>query len=197
MTDQTVSSLDVLDDYESTPQIWDRKAFLWSLPQPILVLGSMFLVATMVAHEWMNHRLYALIMMVLPIPLLIVAERIWTKRKDWILKPNELAEDGFWLAMGGLLWGPLISDYYRTPVSEGFRAVRDFAPLQITIEPETVGGLIAAALRFVSVRALFITGYIGFNTSLCSGGVCMPPTTTSQRWVACVVPEPIHWNIWR
>ncbi len=146
MTDQTVSSLDVIDDYESTPQIWDRKAFLWSLPQPILVLGSMFLVATMVAHEWMNHRLYALIMMVLPIPLLIAAERIWSKRKDWILEPHELAEDGFWLAMGGLLWGPLISDYYRTPVSEGFRAVRDFAPLQITIEPETVGGLIAAAL---------------------------------------------------
>jgi hypothetical protein len=31
--------------------------------------------------EWMSHKLYALIML-LPIPLLIVAERIWTKRAD-------------------------------------------------------------------------------------------------------------------
>ena len=74
----------------------------------------MALVATMVTDERMNHKLYALFMMILPIPLLIAAEQIWTKRKDWLLEPKELAEDAFWLASGGLLWAPLISDYYRT-----------------------------------------------------------------------------------
>jgi hypothetical protein len=32
-------------------------------------------------------------MLLLPIPLLIVAERSWTKRSDWPLEPKELAED--------------------------------------------------------------------------------------------------------
>jgi hypothetical protein len=41
----------------------------------------------------MNHKLYALFMMILPIPLLIAAEQIWTKRKDWLLEPKELAEN--------------------------------------------------------------------------------------------------------
>lgn len=85
-------------------------------------------------------------MMMLPIPLLIFAERIWTKRKDWILDPKEMAEDGFWLAFGGLLWAPLISDYYKTPLSEGFRAVRDLAPLDITLAPESFWGLMGAAI---------------------------------------------------
>jgi len=124
----------------------DAKAILWTVAQPILVLGSMILVATMVTGEWMNHKLYALIMILLPIPLLIAAERVWTKRKDWILEPRELAEDGFWIAFGAFLWGPLISNYYKTPVSEGFRAIRDRSPLDITMAPETVWGLVGAAL---------------------------------------------------
>lgn len=119
---------------------------VWTVAQPVLVLGSMFLVATMVTGEWMNHKLYALFMAILPIPLLIVAEPIWTKRKDWILEPNELAEDGFWIAFGAMLWGPLISDAYSTPVSEGFRAIRDRSLLDISLAPETVWGLVGAAL---------------------------------------------------
>ncbi|MFT6642075.1 MAG: hypothetical protein ACJAUZ_003079 [Flavobacteriaceae bacterium] len=54
----------------------------------------------MVTSEWMNHKLYALFMIMLPVPLLIAAERMWSKRKDWILEPRELAEDGFWIGMG-------------------------------------------------------------------------------------------------
>jgi len=155
MSDQTVSDLSNMVDGQfdlSQKVAWDRTAILWSLPQPVLVLGSMILVATMVAHEWMNHRAWALVMMVLPVPILLVAEQIWTKRKDWKLEPHELAEDAFWLAMGGLLWAPLISDFYSTPVSEGFKAVRDLAPLQITLEPTSVLGLVGIALlvRIVS-----------------------------------------------
>ncbi|MFK7912773.1 MAG: hypothetical protein AB8B93_02565, partial [Pseudomonadales bacterium] len=98
---------------------WTRSDWLWAIPQPVLVLGSMLLVATMITEQWMNHKLFAAIMIVLPIPMLIVAERYWTKRKDWLLKPSEMAEDAFWLAFAGVLWIPLYSDFYETPISEG------------------------------------------------------------------------------
>jgi hypothetical protein len=52
----------------------------------------------------MNHKLYALFMIMRPVPLLIAAKRIWSKRKDWILEPRDLAEDGFWIAMDAFLW---------------------------------------------------------------------------------------------
>ncbi len=65
--------------------VWDMKTILWSMPQPILVLGSGFLVATMVYFKWMNYRDYALLMILLPTPILIIAERLWAKRQDWIL----------------------------------------------------------------------------------------------------------------
>lgn len=130
----------------SKAQVWDKKAILWSLPQPILVLGSVFLVASMVHFKWMNYRDYALLMLILPTPLLLIAERIWTKRKDWLLTPDEMVEDVFWLAMGGLLWAPLVSEWYETPISEGFKAVRDLAPLQITLAPTTYWGLLGCVM---------------------------------------------------
>ena len=63
-----------------------------------------------------------------------------------------MAEDIFWMASGALLWGPIVSDLYSTPVSEGFLALRDMSPLQIQFEPTTVLGLIGAMLviRFTS-----------------------------------------------
>jgi hypothetical protein len=64
---------------------------MWSLPQPVLVLGSMVLVATMMTSDWMNNKLYALILSVMSVPILIAAERIWTRRNDWLLEPKELA----------------------------------------------------------------------------------------------------------
>jgi sterol desaturase/sphingolipid hydroxylase (fatty acid hydroxylase superfamily) len=57
-----------------------------------------------------------------------------------------LAEDGFWIAMGAFLWGPFISSYYKTPVSEGYRAIRDRSPLDITTAFETVLGLVGTAV---------------------------------------------------
>src|SRR5690606_3651968 len=102
MSEQT-AVLDMLDEKPpartepekkpaSKAQVWDKKAILWSLPQPILVLGSVFLVASMVHFKWMNYRDYALLMLILPTPLLLIAERIWTKRKDWLLTPDEMVE---------------------------------------------------------------------------------------------------------
>ena len=146
MSDQALGSADLDGGAEVAPRVKSLQDIFWMVLQPVLVLGSAFLVATMVTGEWMNHKLYALVMVMLPVPLLIVAERVWGKRKDWQLEPKELAEDGFWLAFGAFLWGPLISDFYRTPISEGFRAIRDRALLDITIAPESVVGLVAAAV---------------------------------------------------
>lgn len=133
---------------------WDRKAILWALPQPVLVLGSMLLAAAILVNEWGGeyYRVWTLVVAVSSTPLLLIAERFWAKKKSWLLKPDEMLEDVFWMASGGLLWVPLISDLYRTPVSDGFQALRDMSPLQIEFQPTTVIGLIGAALciRFVS-----------------------------------------------
>ena len=153
MSDQAENLHNDLPSGESAAKAWTQKDVMWALPQPILVLGSMFLVATMITQEWMHHKLFAAIMIVLPIPLLIFAERIWTKRKDWLLEPKEMAEDAFWLAFAGLLWVPLYSDYYETPISEGIKAVRDLTPLQISLEPDTLLGLIGSALLVISVSS--------------------------------------------
>lgn len=131
------------------------KDLFWMLLQPVLVLGSAFLVASMVTSGWMNHDIYAIVMIILPIPLLLIAEKFWGKRQDWKLKPNELAEDAFWLAFGAFLWVPLISNYYRTPISEGFHAIRDRALLDITISPESALGLVTAAV-FLRICSSFI-----------------------------------------
>ena len=63
---------------------------------------------------------------------MIVAERIWTKRTDWLLEPKEMIEDAGWLAAAGLLFIPLYSDFYQTPISDGFKAIRDLSPLGLS-----------------------------------------------------------------
>ncbi|MBO6558001.1 MAG: sterol desaturase family protein [Pseudomonadales bacterium] len=143
---ESTADIGLSKDEKPVNDVLTLKRILWTVAQPILVLGSAFLVATMISDEWMNHKLYAVIMILLPVPLLLLAERIWTKRKDWLLKPHELYEDGFWLAFAALLWGPIISDAYRTPVSEGFRALRDRSSFDITIAPESAWGLVAGAI---------------------------------------------------
>jgi sterol desaturase/sphingolipid hydroxylase (fatty acid hydroxylase superfamily) len=120
--------------------------FFWTLPQPILILGSMFAVATAFVYEWTDPELYSLIMILLPLPLILIAERIWVKRTDWILTPKEFAEDAFWLAASALIWVPVYFDYYSTPISEGFKALRDMSLLNFNLAPTSVMGLVLAAI---------------------------------------------------
>lgn len=136
-------------------QGWSANDWVWASAQPVLVMGSMFLVATMITQQWMNHELFTAIMIILPIPLAIVAERIWTKRKDWLLEPKEMAEDAFWLAFAGLLWIPLYSDFYETPISEGIRALRDVSPLSISLESSSAFGLVVSAVLVMATAAFF------------------------------------------
>jgi len=130
---------------------WTARDWMWALPQPVLVLGTSVLVAVMVASDWANRELFSAIMLVLPIPLMIVAERIWTKRTDWLLEPKEMIEDAGWIAAGYFIWVPLYSDYYQTPISEGFKAVRDLSPLSVALEPGSATGLLGSAMLIMLI----------------------------------------------
>ncbi|NQV70505.1 MAG: sterol desaturase family protein [Pseudohongiella sp.] len=134
---------------------WTSKVWIWASAQPILVMGSLLLVAFMVVSDWQYRGLFTAIMIVLPIPLCLFAERIWTKRQDWLLEPKEMAEDAFWLGFAGLLWVPLYSDFYDTPISAGFKAVRDLAPLQISLDATSMAGILGSAL-LVSLLSSFV-----------------------------------------
>jgi sterol desaturase/sphingolipid hydroxylase (fatty acid hydroxylase superfamily) len=134
---------------------WSFKDWISASVQPFLILGSMLLVANMTVADSIYKELFNAVMIVLPIPLCILAERIWTKRKDWLLEPKELAEDAMWLAAAAFLMVPLYSNVYRTPISEGFKAIRDVSPLQINLEATTVIGLLGCAI-VVKLVASFI-----------------------------------------
>ena len=45
-----------------------RASWLWMLPQPLLVMGSMVAIATMITQRWMNPDLFTTLMILLPIP---------------------------------------------------------------------------------------------------------------------------------
>lgn len=126
---------------------------LWAYVQPVLVIGTLILVAFMVSRGWVYSELFAAIMLIIPVPLCIVAERVWTKRTDWLLEPKEMAEDAFWLAFAGILWVPLYSNFYETPLSAGFKALRDLAPLQISLEPSTIPGILGSAFLILLVSS--------------------------------------------
>jgi sterol desaturase/sphingolipid hydroxylase (fatty acid hydroxylase superfamily) len=145
-----------VDPTDLSTQQTKKQVFLWSLPQPILVLGSMIAVATAFTYEWTNPELFAMIMIVLPLPLVLFAERIWTKRQDWLLTPKEFAEDALWLATGAFIWVPIYSDYFDTPISEGFKAVRDMSLLNFELSPlSTVGVVLGAIVVRTAVELIY------------------------------------------
>ena len=155
MSDQAVDPADLAlgSDRQSGTSTWND--IFWTWLQPVIAMGAPLLVAvTLLADVWdvADRKLFALVMIFLPIPLFVWAERRYG-RDDWQLKPKELMEDGFWLLMGAFLWGPLITDTYRTPISEGFRAIRDRTLLEISFEPTTVAGLFASVIFIRIVRA--------------------------------------------
>ncbi|MEE4360471.1 MAG: sterol desaturase family protein [Pseudomonadales bacterium] len=180
------------------------KDFLWTLPQPLLVFGSMFAVATAVTTQWMNADLLTTIMIVLPLPLILVAERIWTKRKDWIPEPVELAEDAAWLAAGAFIWVPLYSDYYQTPISDGFEWVRDSSGLAFSMAPETTLGLVGAALLAITLsefiyywlhrvqhESLFWWRIHGTHHHITKMSAARGDRTHPLEWLALMVSRPI------
>lgn len=148
---QDIKTTDTTPDTElsATTADWTARDWVSASVQPILVVGTMIALAFMAASEWQYQELFSAIMIVLPIPLCIVAERIWTKRKDWLLEPKEMAEDAFWLACGAFVWVPLYSNFYETPISNGFKALRDMTPLQISLDPTSTLGLFGCSMLVI------------------------------------------------
>ena len=162
----------------------------------MLVFLAVFAVASIQIYNWFDADLFTALMIVLPLPLVLIAERIWTKRQDWVLTHKEFAEDVFWLAGAVFIWYPFYTDYYQTPISEEFKAVRDSLPLGFTIEPTSVLGLVFAAIM---VRTLIEFIYYWLHraqhsTVLCSGGVSTRPIITSLKWEQRGLIAAILWS---
>ncbi len=129
----------------------------WSLPQPIILLGFSLLVANAAITGWIDLSVLVPVLLFVPIPLLLLAERLIPKRKDWLLDWKDLTEDLFWLACSFLIWGPIYDDAYETPISNLFALLRDSSGFPFRLEAETIGGLLVAA--FI---AIFVAEFIGY-----------------------------------
>jgi len=129
----------------------------WSLPQPIILLGFSLLVANAAITGWNDLSVLVPVLLFVPIPLLLLAERLIPKRKDWLLDWKDLIEDLFWLACSFLIWGPIYDDAYETPISNLFALLRDNSGFPFRLEAETIGGLLVAA--FI---AIFVAEFIGY-----------------------------------
>jgi len=138
---------------KNTPDILS----LWSLPQPIILLGFSLLVANAAITGWIDLSVLVPVLLFVPISLLFLAERLIPKRKDWLLDWKDFIEDLFWLACTFLIWGPIYDDAYETPISNLFALLRDNSGFGFRLEAETTGGLLVAA--FI---AIFATEFIGY-----------------------------------
>lgn len=134
-----------------------RSNFLWSLPQPIIVLGSALLVASAAVSGWADLSVLVPLLLFLPLPLLGIAERLMPKRSDWLLDLGDLGEDLFWLLGTYLIWVPIYDRAYDTPISNLFTTIRDASGFPIRLEADTAAGLILAALV-----AVFAAEFIGY-----------------------------------
>ena len=122
------------------------REFLWTLPQPLWAFGAMFAVASAISTDWTDSDVLTSIVMLSPIPLILIAERFAPRRRDWLLKGREFAEDVFWVGCAYLIWFPIYAEYYDSPISDAFTALRDASAIPITLAPESTLGLVAAAL---------------------------------------------------
>jgi len=129
----------------------------WSLPQPIILLGFSLLVANAAITGWIDLSVLVPVLLFVPIPLLLFAERLIPKRKDWLLDWKDFIEDLFWLACSFLIWGPIYDDAYETPISNAFALLRDSSGFGFRLEADTVGGLLVAA--FIAIFAAEFIGY--------------------------------------
>ena len=147
---------------ENLPEVLDPPAyvyksklteFLWTLPQPIIALTMMSAVAIAITGGSMTPEalrgdadLLTSFLLFSPLFLILAAERIWTKKKGWLLNWREYTEDAFWLFTAAYIWIPLISDYYSTPIEDAFGWVRENSFIPVTLEASTIPGLILCAV---------------------------------------------------
>ena len=127
--------------------------FLWTLPQPIIALTMMSAVAIAITGGFMSPEalqgdadILTGFLLFSPLFIILAAERIWTKKKGWLLSWRDYIEDAFWLFTAAYIWIPLITDYYSTPIEDAFGWVRDNSFIPVTLEAASVPGLILCAV---------------------------------------------------
>lgn len=134
-----------------------KKTFLWSLPQPVYVIGAAALAASAAATGWMDSGLLVTLLVYLPIPLLLLFERLVPKRQDWLLSWKDLAEDSFWVLTNVYIWVPIYDDNYDTPISTLFASVRDSSGFPFKLEAGTTLGIL-----FLAIIGLLASEFIGY-----------------------------------
>jgi len=85
----------------------------------------------------------------------MLAERFFAKRKEWLLDRTEFAEDGFWVFGTYLIWVPLYDKFYDTPIANAFGSLRDSFGFTVAFEADSITGLVVLAL-IVSTAIEFI-----------------------------------------
>ena len=130
---------------------------IWSLVQPVFVFGCAIAVASAVTTQWMESELLVTILIFAPIPLLLLAERITPRRRDWLLNWRDLAEDAFWVLGTYFIWVPIYDEAYDTPISNLFSSLRDASGFPFRLEAETTAGLLIIAI--VGICAIEFIAY--------------------------------------
>lgn len=130
---------------------------LWSLPQPLFVLGSTLLAAYTVRNPWIDIGTFTAIVVFGSIALVLILERFVPKRRDWLLNWKELLEDAFWLFCTYAIWIPIYDEAYDTPISKLFERLRDSSGFPYTLEADSVFGLFVAAM--IGIFAMEFIGY--------------------------------------
>ena len=149
LANEEISEKERLERAHSTP----LRRFLWTLPQPIIVFGGMIAVALSITSDVITPEAFGegadtftALLLFAPLPIIWLAERIWARRKDWLLSPKEYAEDCFWLFTGFFIWVPLFTDYYHTPIEDAFKWVSDKSFIPFSLDAATIPGLILCAI---------------------------------------------------
>lgn len=134
-----------------------KHRFLWSLPQPIVVFGSMLLTASAFTYHWIEPTLLIGVMLFVGILGLMLLERVWPKREDWLLDWRDVATDAFWVLTIYLIWAPIFSTYYDSPISYLFYYLRELSGFPSRLSAYSITGVMVMA--FIGIFMIELIGY--------------------------------------
>ena len=134
-----------------------KQNFLWSLPQPLFVFGCAILTAANYTYGWVSSGLLVTTLVWLPIPMLLICERLLPKRQDWLLNWRELATDIFWVLGTYVIWAPLYVEYYDTPISNVFSALSHWLDFPFQLRAYSLVGTLVMAV--IGIFAIEFIGY--------------------------------------
>jgi len=136
-----------------------QKSFLWSLPQPVYVLGFTFLTASACLYQWVDPWYMFSLVLWLSYGALLLAERLFPRREEWHLNTRDLARDTFWILGAQFLWSPFFREYYDVHIRTLFESIRESMGFTYSLDASTFGGLIFMAFIVILVME-FITYWV-------------------------------------